>query len=207
MANEKTRGKIVDGLIELLATRGFANIGLADIARASGVSLGTLRESFDGKGAMLAEFSHRIDRAVLDGGTPEDGTPRERLFEILMRRFDALRPYAAALKNLARSARRDPALGLALSCLGVGSQKWMLEAAGIRHGGALGRFAINGAALLYANVFRVFLEDEDPGLARTMAALDRALERGERAMQFLGDFCSVPRRFSQRDRQPAAESS
>jgi hypothetical protein len=83
----------------------------------------------------------------------------------------------------------------------------MLEAAGIHHGGALGRVAINGAALLYAKVFRVFLEDEDPGLARTMAALDRALERGERAMQFLGDLCSVPRRFSQRDRQPAAESS
>ena len=36
--------------------------------------------------------------------------------------------------------------------------------------------------MTYASVFGVWLEDDDPGLARTMAALDRRLRRGERAI-------------------------
>ena len=200
MAGEKTRTKIVDALIELLADRDFADIGLADVAKAAGIPLGTLRESFDGKLAIVADFSRRIDQVVLGGDTPEEGTPRQRLFEIFMRRFDALRPHVAGLKGLARSARRDPLLARALHRLALGSQKWMLVAANIHHGGFLGVIAINGAVLIYADTLRTFLDDDDPGLARTMAALDRGLDRGEQAMRLVNDVCSVPRRFAGRDR-------
>ena len=37
--------------------------------------------------------------------------------------------------------------------------------------------------MVYASVFGVWLEDDDPGLARTMAALDRRLRRGERTLR------------------------
>jgi hypothetical protein len=51
-----------------------------------------------------------------------------------------------------------------------------------------------GLALMYAGVMRTFLHDEDEGLSRTMAALDRALGRGERWSGFLDDVCRlVPR--------------
>jgi hypothetical protein len=46
-------------------------------------------------------------------------------------------------------------------------------------------------ALLFAGVMRTFLDDEDEGLARTMAALDRALGRGERWSGFLDDACRL----------------
>jgi AcrR family transcriptional regulator len=205
MASEKIRAKIADALVDLSAHRDLADIGLADIARAAGVSLGTLRESFEGKTAMLADFSRRIDRAVLDGGATEEGSPRERLFEILMRRFDALRPHVAGLKGLARSARRDPGLAAVLYGLALGSQKWMLEAAAIHRAGLSGAVATHGSVLVFADAFRVFLEDDDPGLAPTMAALDRALERGDRAMRILGDVCAIPGRFAGRGGATAAE--
>ncbi|MEO8667371.1 MAG: TetR/AcrR family transcriptional regulator, partial [Bauldia sp.] len=114
MATDKTKAKIVDALLGLLAERDFAAISLGDVAKAADIPLGTLREAFEGRRAILAEFGKQIDRAVLAGGASDEATARERLFEVMMRRFDALRPYRAGVRGLARSARRDPALAAVL---------------------------------------------------------------------------------------------
>jgi hypothetical protein len=52
-----------------------------------------------------------------------------------------------------------------------------------------------GLACLYASVLRTFADDDDPGHARTMAALDRALARGQRWSGFLDDACRIGERF------------
>ena len=57
--------------------------------------------------------------------------PRERLFDVLMRRLEILAPHREAVRSLLRSARRNPPLALALNGLAVRSQQWMLTAAGI----------------------------------------------------------------------------
>jgi hypothetical protein len=72
---------------------------------------------------------------------------------------------------------------------------WMLEAAGIGTDGATGGLRVAGLAAVYASVFRVWLEDDDPGHARTMAALDRRLRRGERSLRNFGQASSVVHRF------------
>ena len=43
-------------------------------------------------------------------------------------------------------------------------------------------FRAQGLALVWARVMRVWLDDEDPGLARTMAALDKRLREAERTV-------------------------
>jgi hypothetical protein len=93
-----------------------------------------------------------------------------------------------------RSARRDPALALGLNALAVRSQQWMLAAAGIDTAGLLGCMRAQTLAILYAKAMRTLLDDEDPGLARTMAALDRALARGQRWSGLLDDLCRIPAR-------------
>src|SRR5260370_27804990 len=106
--------------------------------------------------------------------------PGERLFDVLMRRLEALAPHRAAIRSLMRSARRHPSLALAFNSLAVKSQRWMLTAANIDAAGPRGIVRAQGLALLFAGVLRTFVDDEDEGLARTMAALDRALARGQR---------------------------
>ena len=69
-------------------------------------------------------------------------------------------------------------------------------------------------ALLYASVLRTWLDDDDPGLARTLAALDRGLARGARWSGVFDELCRFvprcpPRRWSRRsydrtDDEPAA---
>jgi len=115
--------------------------------------------------------------------------PRERLFDVLMRRLEALAPHKDAIRSLMRSARRHPGLALALNGLAVRSQQWMLTAANIDAAGPRGMLRAQGVALLFARVLRTFVDDEDEGLARTMASLDRALARGQRWSGFLDDLC------------------
>jgi hypothetical protein len=54
-----------------------------------------------------------------------------------------------------------------------------------------------GLAALFGGVLRTWIHDDDPGLARTMAALDRALARGQRFAGLLDDLCRIPARICQ----------
>ena len=98
--------------------------------------------------------------------------PRERLFDVLMRRLEILTPHKAAVRSLTRSAMRNPPLAFALNGLAVQSQQWMLTAADIGASGPRGMVRAQGLAVLFASVLRTWVDDDDPGLARTMAALD-----------------------------------
>ena len=61
------RGKIVDALMKLAGERQFEDLSIWDICDEAGVTLADFRDSsFPSKGAVLAGFSRRIDRVVLD---------------------------------------------------------------------------------------------------------------------------------------------
>src|SRR3954454_8402243 len=133
------RDAAIDALMALLAERRFGEIGLDDVATRAGLSLSGLRAAFTGKMAILTAFNERIDLAVLAGGPAEGDSERDRLFDVLMRRFDVLLPYRPALKSLARSAQWNPSIACATALASDRSMGWMLAAAGVRHGGFGGR--------------------------------------------------------------------
>jgi AcrR family transcriptional regulator len=185
------RDKIIEAFFALLAEQSFEDIGYAELAARAGVPLATLRGEFGSKLPIVAAHIKAIDRKVLAGGDADiaEEPPRERLFDVLMRRLEALAPHKAAIRSLMRSARRHPSLALAFNGLAVRSQQWMLTAANIDAAGPRGIVRAQGLALLFAGVLRTFVHDDDEGLARTMAALDRALARGQRWSGFLDDLC------------------
>jgi hypothetical protein len=125
----------------------------------------------------------------------EEEPGRERLFDVLMRRIETLAPHREAIRSLLRSVRRNPPLAVALNGLTLRSQQWMLTAAGISASGPRGMIRAQGLAMLFASVLRTWVHDEDPGHARTMAALDRALARGQRFAGLLDDLCYIPSRL------------
>jgi AcrR family transcriptional regulator len=188
------RGKVIEALMTLLAKHRFEDIGLAEVAGQAGIKLSQLRAEFGSTLAILGAHIKEIDRVVLAGTDaimPEE-TARERLFDVLMRRLDALGPYKEAVRSVMCSARRNPGLAFALNAMAVRSQHWMLEAAGIRASGPRGALRAQGAALMFARVLSVWIDDEE-GLDRTMAALDRGLMSAERWAGFLDDICALPR--------------
>lgn len=181
MATQKTRRKIVDAFLELAGTRGWTGFDMADLARAADVKLSVLRAEFPDKLALFGAFLSEIDQSVLDAVDPDmAGEPaRDRLFDVLMARLDALTPHKAAIRAIGAAARRDPGLALALNREAARSQRWMLTAAGISVGGLRAGMMAQGLVVAFARVVDTWLDDEDPGLARTMAALDRQLDEGE----------------------------
>src|SRR5579875_3528340 len=128
------RDKAIQAFMALLAERRFEDIGLAEVAGRAGLKLSQLRAEFGSTLAIYAAHVKAIDEAVLDGsdGEMSEEPPRERLFDVLMRRLEKLAPHKEAIRTMLLSARRHPSLALALNAMAVRSQKWMLEAAGIR---------------------------------------------------------------------------
>jgi AcrR family transcriptional regulator len=196
-APTKDREKIIATLLALLADKSFETISHADVAGRAGVSLAQLRDEFPSTLAIVAAHVKATDRAVLaeDMSDMTEEPERERLFDVLMRRLEVLAPHRDAVRSLLRSARRNPPLAMALNRLAVRSQQWMLTAAGIGASGPRGMIRAQGLAMLFASVLRTWVNDDDPGQARTMAALDRALGRGQRSVGLMDDLCAIPARL------------
>jgi AcrR family transcriptional regulator len=175
--------RLVDAALRLAAGQGWRATSLAAIAAEAGLPLDQAYAACPSKHAILAAFLRRIDRAALAGPAPESAAAgRDRLFDILMRRFDALQPHRAALRAILRDSIGDPSALLGAPAL-LRSMAWMLAAAGISTAGWSGVLRPQALAVLYLWVLRDFLSDESADLAKTMAALDRGLRR---AQSFLG---------------------
>ena len=189
-ASPSTREAVIEATMRLASDRPWNDIELPDIAQEAGVSLADHRDLFPSKGAILGGFSRMIDRKVLEG-TSDDlaGEPaRERVFDVMMRRLDAMAPHKAALRRIVWALRFDPLSLAALNQAGLNSQRYMLASVGISTEGPLGLLKVQGAVIVLANTMETWLEDDDPVQAKTMARLDRELRRGERVIERAEDF-------------------
>lgn len=182
------RPKIVEALMALAAEQPFEEITISEIARRAGVSLADFRDAFPSKGAVLAGLSKIIDRKVLEGVNDDLAAEpaRDRLFDILMRRLDAMAPYKEGLRGVSAWARRDPMSAIALNSVALNSMRFMLEAAQIDHEGPAGTIKLQGLVLAWLRVLDVWFDDDDSN-DRTMAALDKELDRGGRLVARLED--------------------
>ncbi len=206
MTSETSRDAAVRAFLALLEEQPYERIDLREVGARSGVPLSELRVAFASKRDLLAAFFRSTDRQVLaasaDPSAAElaDEPAQERLFEVMMRRLDALEPHRDGVRALLASARRNPLLALTLLELSVRSQTWMLAAAGLPSTGLAGATRARGLALLFARILDVWLKDEDPGLAPTMAALDRELASGAKLLGMLDDlaYLAIPWRTRRR---------
>ena len=182
-----TKQRIVTAALHLAAERPWEQVTMLDIAEQAGITLADLRRDFGSKALIVAHFIRSIDDVVLAKAVkPQPGTPpRDAIFEVIMNRFDAMQPHRAGLKSITRAAGFDMDLARRV----FASQAWMLNAAGVPLDGIGGSVRVLGLASVYASVFRTWLEDDDAGLARTMAALDRRLRRGEQTLQTFDGVC------------------
>lgn len=177
---------VLDSFLRLIGERGFESVSLQDVADAAGTSLAELRRLHPDKASLALAFMARVDAAVAAGapttGDPEE-TVRDRLFDALMRRYDALAPHRAALRALHRATQRDPFLALRLASGLRRSMAATLEAAGVPVDGLLGLARQNGLLAIHYAVSRIFDRDESVDLSKTMAALDGHLKTAEKWAQ------------------------
>jgi AcrR family transcriptional regulator len=188
--------RIIDAALALIPTEGWQGLSLAAIAAAAGLPILQVYRLFRSKQAILGGLFRRIDEIVLaDPPAPEpEERPRDRLFDLLMRRFDALQPYKAALDVLRRELPRDPLTAFYAGNSLLRSVRWVLEAVDISTDGIRGAIIVRLVTAAYLSTMRVWRSDDSSDLGRTMAALDVRLRRIER--------CFVPVRTERRGGEP-----
>jgi len=185
-------GHIMARALELAALQGWRHTTLGDIAAAADLTLGEVLAIYRSKASIVSAFARATDAEVLAGGDGDlaEQPPRDRLFDVMMRRFDALGPHKDAVRSMIGAALGDPVSALCGAILLRRSMALMLEAAQIGASGMAGIVRIKGLAAIYLAVMRVWLNDDSEDMAATMAALDKRLGQAESLLAL----CRLPGR-------------
>ncbi|MCU0887955.1 MAG: TetR family transcriptional regulator [Rubritepida sp.] len=171
----------------VIAGSGWTGFSMRAVAAEAGVPLAELRRRFPSPLALFRAHAAAVDAAVIEGTLDDEtSTARDRLFDVLMRRLDAMQMHRAGILRLLRDLPRDPALALWFAREQPRSMAWMLEAAGLEASGWQGAARVQGLGAVWLATLRAWEKDESADLSATMAALDRALDRADRAARSLG---------------------
>jgi ubiquinone biosynthesis protein COQ9 len=160
------------------ADEGWQRVTVAAACRAAGLSIAEARTRFPTRTHILLRFGQLADQFALDDAAAE-GPIRDRLFDVLMRRFDALNAHREGVKALLRALPFDPKTALLLACATRNSMRWMLQASGIPATGLRGDLQVKGLMAVWLWGVRAWERDDSADLSQTMAAVDSALGRAE----------------------------
>jgi AcrR family transcriptional regulator len=175
---------LVASAMKIAADRGWSAVSVAEAAREAGLPLDRARRRFPVRAVVLARLGSMADQEALRA--PVAGsTPRDKLFDLLMRRFDAFQRHRAGVLTVLRHLPCDPLLVVALKLALLGSMGWMLEAAGLSAHGMRGRLRRQGLAAVWLYAMNAWRKDSSEDLSTTMSALDRALSRAEQCAEWI----------------------
>jgi len=184
------RERAIRAALDMAAAEGWEKVTLNRIARKMKISLAILRDHFKDRYDILAAYMGAVDREVLavaqDNDSGLDSSPRDRLFDLLMERFDVLNRDRKGVRSMVLSMRCDPkqaVMTLPHLCRSMG---WMLDAAGASTADASGTIKIAALTAIYLYVLKIWIGDETPDMAKTMAALDKCLGKAEHWAGSLG---------------------
>ena len=166
------------------AELGWRRVSMAGAARAAGLDLPRARARFPGRTTLLIRFGRIADQAAL-AGAPTEGTVRDRLFDMIMRRIDLFQAHRAGVLALFRALPCEPPLAVLLACATKRSMRWLLQAADVDTSGLRGELTVRGLGAVWLWTLRAWERDDSADLSATMAALDTALRRADQAAQWL----------------------
>jgi hypothetical protein len=175
---------LVTAAFRVAAEDGWRKVNVATAARTAGLSLSEARARFPSRAAILLRFGRLADQAALRDA-PSEGSVRDRLFDLLMRRFDVMQANRAGVKALLRALPADPPTALLLACASKRSMRWMLQGAGVTATGPSGELQVRGLLAVWLWAVRAWERDTSDDLSGTMAAVDTALGRAEQVASWL----------------------
>ncbi len=181
-AKVEIKQKIVSSALALAVEQGWQYVTLQDIATRSGVSLTDLYDCVDHRDDILVLLGRMIDKKVLENVHYSDDdttSARERVFDILMDRYDILNDHREGIIAILDSFMCDPKQVIISMPHLCRSMSWMLETSGIETSGIKGAIKVTGMTGIYLKVLRTWKSDESKDLSKTMAALDKSLDRAE----------------------------
>lgn len=183
---------LVAAAFRLAGEHGWRKLTVTAAAREAQLPLSEARVRFPSKASLLLAFGRLADQAALLDA-PDHGPVRDRLFDLLMRRFDVLQAHRKGVTSVLRSLPTDPPTALLLAWATQRSMRWMLQAAGIEASGPRGELQVRGLLAVWLWAMRAWERDASEDLSGTMAAVDAALQRAEQVANWLQGPRPAPR--------------
>lgn len=175
------REKAVQAALGLAATRPWQDVTLADIARVSRLDPALFRLQFSLKEDVLLAHARMMDEALPAFQThpAQSEALKDKLFDVLMDRFDRLNDHRQAYLSILASLRPDPKqIILGLPSIFCSMQHVLEGVAGPQASqGLKGCAALAKLAGVYAYALWAWRDDQSADLPKTMAALDKALTK------------------------------
>jgi len=174
-------------LLDLVETQGWSDLSFAEIAEKAGVPIAEAHRIYPSKTAVLLGLSRAIDEKILSSlaTDPLEGAAKDRLFDLLMRRFDVLKADRNTYRRLMRQLPTTPNAFAALLCQLRRSLALTLETSGISASGLKGALRLKGLLAIYVAGLRAFANDESEDLSKTMAEIDKRLGQAEKLSEFV----------------------
>ncbi len=186
----KIRNSIMAAALDLAATSPWEWVTLAQIAEKSGLSTEEVAEIFPDKASIVEAIIDHID-AQIETIFGEQGTElssRDRLFDVLMERFEILnRNRMAHLSILNSFGWTSQSICPDLKIL-KSSMTRMANCAGIEVNGLVGFINITGLKIIYTWVTLVWCQDNSSDLGKTMAELDKTLGRADFIKKYIDEY-------------------
>lgn len=179
--------KVLDAALAEAAAVGWDNMTFEGIAARAGMSLGQVVLDAPTKAHLMSRYADHVDRSALAAveNIDQSQSARDRLFDLLMRRFDAMQKDRDGVLAMGKALRRDPATAAKLACRLTRSLNATLNAAGAAEPGIASVAQVVGLQAVYLSAMRTWVDDDTEDMAKTMAALDKALGHAERAANFI----------------------
>lgn len=173
------RRDLARAALRLAAATPWREATLAKLAEEAGRPLADLYGATLGEAVDCVEEG--FDRALAERADALDPTQsvRDRLFELIMRRFEAMEPHRAALLGMEHGVDRDPTLLGAAHQRHVRCARWVLALAGLEADGMTGQARAQGLGVIIGQARAAWRGDDAGDFAKTMASLDKNLRRAE----------------------------
>ena len=180
--------KIITATLELAEIMPWREVSMVNIAEAAKIRPDRLTELFSNKVSILDAFNCQLDEKTIVefASNKDEDTTRDQLFDILMARFDTLMPHKKAIKAILKETIPNDPIACAHGVRALlRSMRSILELVGIRTISPIGCLKTKSLSALYLRSFKIWLDDESPDLAKTMASLDDSLAKAETYANFL----------------------
>ena len=178
----------LEAALTLAADRPWRDITLLEIAKEAGLDIADLYGVAD-KDTLMDALESWADKAMSAEASDPEETPRERLFDTIMRRFEHFEAHRAGVLSLMKARDKSPQRLAALLGARNTAAEWALACAGLDQGTQAERTARKlGVAWIIGKTERAWRGDESGDFARTMATLDAELVAAEERLDRFSRF-------------------
>lgn len=178
--NEKNN--LIKASFKIIEEIGWNKFSLILLSKNNGISINKVKFYFRRKLDVLISFSKMIDEEIISEINLqefEENSVKDNLFELIMLRFEKLRPYKKCLIILIDELKTKPIILKKIMLTILDSFKIFLLVSKAKENFIIDFFKIHIIFLIYTFIFRIWLKDDSEDMNKTMVELDKRLSQVE----------------------------